>query len=153
MNVCFEGCLLWLYYFNFKCMTDRCSFQPSNGENWSLPQFIFWVRAGTRGTGPGDNGSDWSRPITWPGYWPRIGRVHWSVVEEVIIAYLGDISPGSGWSSSWWEPRIVFIEMMRLLFLLVDFVSRSLCLSCQCHLDDSSHHPSYPWWTIATVLL
>ena len=75
MNVCFEGCLLWLYCSIFKCMTDRCSFQPSNGENWSLPQFIFWVRAGTRGTGPGDNGSDWSRPITWPGYWPRIGRI------------------------------------------------------------------------------
>ena len=51
-------------------------------------------------------------------------------------------------------------EISNILFLLVDFLKitkqqhlRNLCLSCQCLLDDSSHHPSYSWWTMATVLL
>ena len=62
-------------------MTDRCSFQPSNGENLSLSQFIFRGRRAARAR------------QSWAG--PGTGR--WSPVEEVIT-YHGDRDPGPGGS-------------------------------------------------------
>ena len=129
MNVCFEGCLLWLYCSIFKCMTDRCSFQPSNGENWSLPQFIFWVRAGARGPGRKARapiGQDWSRDLdTGLGLDECIGqqlRKLSSLISEIPVRvqddHLHDESPVL-FLLRWWD----YFSYSWILFQEV-FVSR-----------------------------
>ena len=109
-----EGCLLLLFCSIFKCMTDRCSFQPSNGENLSLSQFIF--ESSRVGTGPSVRCRTGSGG---PGH-----SVHRSGDEEEVITYQTrpGQNPGPGWSSWRCEHMYCFIEMMRLIIKILSSV-------------------------------